>query len=52
MEMIDGMILMWLISAAIGCLPEPKDGERWYSAGYKFLQLVGANLPRLIKRKP
>lgn len=48
-HLVSGMVLMWLISNAIGAMPTPKDGSSaayvWF---FKFTQAIGGALARVM----
>lgn len=48
-QLVVGMILMWVVSNAIGAMPTPKDGSsaayEWF---FKFAQAIGGALARVL----
>jgi hypothetical protein len=48
-QVISGAVGMWLAATAINAMPTPKPGgSAFYDWAFKFLQTVGAAIPRLL----
>lgn len=48
-QLIAGAVGMWIFSTALGAMPTPHDGSSgFYEFAFKFLQGLGAGLPRLL----
>lgn len=48
-QLVAGVILMWVVSNAIGAMPTPKDGgSAFYDWLFKFAQPIGGALARLM----
>lgn len=43
--LFDGAVLWYVFSCVCSSLPEPLEGERWYTAFYNLAQKLGANAP-------
>jgi hypothetical protein len=44
-----GVVLMWVVSTAIGAMPTPKDGSSgFYVFLFQFAQGIGGAIPRLL----
>jgi hypothetical protein len=51
-KLAEGAAIWWFVSAAIDTMPEPQEGERWYSWAYRFLHAVAANISKARGVKP
>lgn len=48
-QLVTGIVLMWIVSNAIGAMPTPKDGSSAaYEWLFKFAQAIGGALARLM----